>query len=289
MGRVATRPRRSARPAPSVRRTGSFPSSAATSASAVARASPITPMSTGRCAPMASASRSTWATRARCAIRVPWRVVHWFSAAPKATTTSASPSSCAATGDEKPPAMPTAYGSPANSPFATAEVASTAPVSSPSRRRAGPAPASTAPRPAMIAGRSACASSSARASTEPGRGGASAGSGGGSSGSHSAACTSSGSINTTARRSTVARRTARATSAIAVCGPCTRSATAPTDCTRPAWSIRKFERRAAAGVSAAITMTGVRLLAASVRPVTVLVSPGPWCTLQAASLPLTRP
>ena len=171
--------------------------------------------------------------------------------------------------------MPSAYGSPANSPLATAEVAITAPVSSPRRRSAGPAPASTAPRPATIAGRSASASSDASASTSPAAAALSSGSGGGSDGSQSAACTSSGSIRTTARRSTRARRTARATSAIAVAGPCTRSATAPTDSTSPAWSILKFERSAAAGVSAAITSSGVRLLAASVRPVTVFVSPGP--------------
>ena len=219
---------------------------------------------------------------------MPWRVVHWFSAAPKATTASASPSSRAASGDEKPPAMPTANGSPANSPLATAEVASTAPVSSPSRRSAGPAPESTAPRPAMIAGRSASARNDASVSIEPGRGGASWGRGGGNEGSHSAACTSSGSINTTARRSIRARRTARATSAIAVAGPCTRSATAPTASTSPAWSIRKFDRSAAAGTSAASTSSGVRLLAASVSPVIAFVSPGPWCTLHAASRPLTR-
>jgi hypothetical protein len=53
--------------------------------------------------------------------------------------------------------------------------------------------------------------------------------------------------------------------------------------------MRKFERMAAAGISGASTISGVRLLAASVRPVTVLVSPGPWCTLQAARRPLARP
>ena len=53
--------------------------------------------------------------------------------------------------------------------------------------------------------------------------------------------------------------------------------------------MRKFERMAAAGISGASTISGVRLLAASVRPVTVLVSPGPWWTLHAASRPLTRP
>ena len=32
---------------------------------------------------------------------------------------------------------------------------------------------------------------------------------------------------------------------------------------------------------------GVRLLAASVRPVRVFVSPGPWCTLQIPTSPRT--
>ena len=104
-------------------------------------------------------------------------------------------------------------------------------------------------------------------------------------GSQSAACTSSGSISTTARRSTRARRTARATSAIAVSGPCTRSATAPTDSTRPVWSIRKFERSAAAGVSAASSSSGVRLLAASVSPVIVFVSPGSLVHAAGGELP----
>ena len=104
----------------------------------------------------------------------------------------------------------------------------------------------------------------------------------------SAACTSSGAMSTTARRSTRARRTARATSATAVPGPWTRSATAPTERTSAAWSMRKFERIAAAGVSAATSTSGVRLLAASVSPVIAFVSPGPWCTLHAATVPLTR-
>ena len=71
-------------------------------------------------------------------------------------------------------------------------------------------------------------------------------------------------------------------------GPWTRSATAPTDVTSASWSIRKFERSAAAGVSAASTISGVRLFAASVSPVIAFVSPGPWWTLQSASRPLTR-
>ena len=54
------------------------------------------------------------------------------------------------------------------------------------------------------------------------------------------------------------------------------------------WSMRKLEVSAAAGASPASTSSGVRLLTASVSPVTVLVSPGPWCTLQMPTLPLTR-
>ncbi len=45
---------------------------------------------------------------------------------------------------------------------------------------------------------------------------------------------------------------------------------------------------AAAAVSAARRTSGVRLFAASVRPVIALVSPGPWCTVQTPVSPLTR-
>jgi hypothetical protein len=40
--------------------------------------------------------------------------------------------------------------------------------------------------------------------------------------------------------------------------------------------------------SGARTIRGVRLFAASVRPVIALVTPGPWCTVRAASRPDTR-
>ena len=140
----------------------------------------------------------------------------------------------------------------------------------------------------MIAGRSARDNASATAERSPGRTGASSGPNAGSVNSDEAACTSSGIISTTARRSTMARRTARVVSATALAGPCTRSATAPTDSTSASWSILKFERICAAGVSAASSTTGVRLLAASVSPVMALVSPGPWCTLATPSRPLTR-
>src|SRR5258708_28245904 len=98
---------------------------------------------------------------------------------------------------------------------------------------------------------------------------------------------SRGSISTTGRRSTSARRSARSVSATAVAGPCSRSATAPTDGTSWSWSIRKLERIAAAAVSAASSSRGVRLFAASVRPVIVLVRPGPWCTVHNPTRPVT--
>ena len=82
-------------------------------------------------------------------------------------------------------------------------------------------------------------------------------------------------MRTTARRRARAVWIARSVSATAVAGPCTRWATAPAASTIPAWSMRKFERTAAAGVSAATTTSGVRALAASVRPVIAFVSPGP--------------
>ena len=52
--------------------------------------------------------------------------------------------------------------------------------------------------------------------------------------------------------------------------------------------MRKFDRSAAAGTSAASSTSGVRLFAASVSPVIAFVSPGPWCTETTASRPLTR-
>lgn len=58
-------------------------------------------------------------------------------------------------------------------------------------------------------------------------------------------------------------------------GEWTRSATAPTAVTSAPWSIRKFDRTAAAPVSAASTINGVRLFAASVIPVIALVNPQP--------------
>ena len=84
-----------------------------------------------------------------------------------------------------------------------------------------------------------------------------------------------GMLSTTGRRSIRVRRRARAASSAAVSGPRTRSAMAPAVAARDPWSILKFDHSAPAGVSAASTSSGVRLFAASVSPVSVLVKPGP--------------
>ncbi len=97
-----------------------------------------------------------------------------------------------------------------------------------------------------------------------------------------------GRLTRTGRRSARARPHARTTSATAVAGDSARSWPAPTDAASPRWSMRKLERTAAAGVSPASTSMGVRLLAASVSPVTVLVTPGPWWTVQTPTRPLSR-
>src|SRR5215831_14343896 len=52
--------------------------------------------------------------------------------------------------------------------------------------------------------------------------------------------------------------------------------------------MRKLDRTAAPATSAASTSSGVRLLAASVMPVSALVSPGPWCTLKIPTRPVSR-
>ena len=110
-------------------------------------------------------------------ISAPWRVVHTFSAAPKAITTSASASSRWPSGVAKPPEIPSANGSPANSPLATArgrEHGAGQLAEAPQRR----ARRRTAPRRgrAMIAGRSARAARAATtASRSAGRTGARSG------------------------------------------------------------------------------------------------------------------
>ena len=62
-------------------------------------------------------------------------------------------------------------------------------------------------------------------------------------------------------------------SAIAEDAECTRSATAPTLRASASWSIRKFDPTAAPAVSAASTISGVRLFAASVMPVSGVGQP----------------
>jgi hypothetical protein len=225
---------------------------------------------------------------AEAPISLPWRVVHMLSEAPIASTTSELEIRSAASSDAKPPEIPIDQSPPANSPFPLALVASTAPTRSAIRSSAGPAWASTAPRPAMMTGRLALASASAAAWMERAAGSTGESVGGGTTGTASAvpASTPSGRFSSTGLRSIRARCTARAESAIAVSGLWTRSASAPTDTASAAWSMRKFER--APSLSAARSSSGVRLFAASVRPVAVFVRPGPWCTEHAGSSPLIR-
>ena len=252
--------------------------------------------STGRWAPIASASRSTWTTRAAGAMSAPWRVVHWFSAAPNATTTSASREQpggerrreAAGDAERVRVAARTARWRPR-------EVASSAPMRSPSRAQRRPgagqhgAAAGDDRRPLAPRAGSRPRACDGRARPGAARRERRGRRGGTASASQSAACTSSGSISTTARRST--RRAPHRARDVGHRGRPARARARrrrrPTR-TSASWSIRKFDRSAAAGVSAASTSTGVRLLAASVSPVIVFVRPGPWCTLQAASRPLTR-
>ena len=77
-------------------------------------------------------------------------------------------------------------------------------------------------------------------------------------------------------------------SAAAEAGECSRSGTAPTAVASAATSMRKLEDTAGPATSAASTSSGVRLLAASVMPVTALVSPGPWCTVSSPVRPAVR-
>ena len=114
----------------------------------------------------------------------PCRVVHIVSEAPHATTRSAPVISSTASGVANPPEIPNDHGSPAKSPFATADVASSAPHRS--ANAATSDPARRAPRPAMNTGRCAPSRSAASAATDASsaRGtphGATAGSGSGSS------------------------------------------------------------------------------------------------------------
>ncbi len=219
-------------------------------------------------------------------------MVHILSEQPHPTIRSAPRISSAVSGDAKPPLTSRYHGLPLNMPLATAEVASSAPLASARRSSEARARATRAPRPATNTGRLARRSASARAAATAGEGcGGRRSSAGGTTGAGSgngAACTSSGRLRTTVRRCVTAVRHARAASATAVRGAWTRSGTAPTARASPSWSTRKFERTAAAAVSAASTSMGVRLLAASVMPVMALVSPQPWCSESALTLRLVR-
>ena len=240
-----------------------------------------------RFAPSAAGSTSTWATVAPGAISRPCRVVHMLSVQPHATITSAPRISSAASGAANPPAT-SRYQGPEKRPFATAEVASSAPHRS--ARSASAGPAARAPRPAMNTGRCAPASRSASCPTAAGAGATSGSSGSTTDGGTvaSPAWTSSGRLSTTVRRSALARRTARIASSTAESAVAARSWAAPTAAASPAWSSAKLDRAPAAPVSAASTTIGVRLFAASAIPVSALVSPGPWCTVSTPSRPERR-
>ena len=140
-------------------------------------------------------------------------MVHMFSVQPQPTTRSACVISSAASGEANPPEIPSDQGSSWNSPFATADVASSAPHASASARSCSRA--SRAPRPATNTGRCDAVSSATSSATAAadGRTGASAGSAGTCIGcGAAAACTSSGRLSTTVRRCSTAVRKARTTS-----------------------------------------------------------------------------
>ena len=243
---------------------------------------------------------STWATVVPGVIRAPCRIVHMLSEQPQPTTRSAPRISSAASGEAKPPLTSRSHGLPRNSPLAAAEVASSAPQASASRSRSARAPECLAPRPAMKTGRCAAPIASASRAAEPGpsawRSSAARGPGpvalrpagvtltwaaraaasrSAAGGGQSPAWTSSGRARITVRRSSTAVWYARTVSSTAKSGECSRAGTAPTALARPATSILKLDLTALAATSAASTISGVRLFAASVMPVIALVSPGP--------------
>ena len=102
---------------------------------------------------MAAGSRSTWAIRVPALMMLPRRVVHMFNEAPKAMMRSDSAMKSAAAGDEKPPQIPRDQGLPLKRPYATADVARSAPVLSARSSTGALAPDRTAPRPARSSGR----------------------------------------------------------------------------------------------------------------------------------------
>ena len=210
-----------------------------------------------------------------------------FSAQPQPTTRSASRISSAASGEANPPEMPSDQGvageqavrdgrgreqRPGRRRRAPAAPAGAARAAAGDEHRAlrgreQPRPArSTAPRPAGP-GRARAP----RAAARPGAG---------------AACTSSGQVEHDRAPLLDGRPVGPddvGGAPTRACAPARR--TAPTAVTSASWSMRKFERTAAAPVSAASTSSGVRLFAASVMPVIALVSPQPWCTVSTAGPP----
>ncbi len=94
--------------------------------------------------------------------------------------------------------------------------------------------------------------------------------------------------STTVRRSRAAVRYARTASSIARLAECSTAGVAPTARVSASTPIRKLDCTAEALTSAASTSMGVRLLAASVIPVSAFVMPGPWCRLRIAGRPVLR-
>ena len=202
--------------------------------------------SAARCDPSASGSTSTWTTTASSAISRPCRIVHMFSVQPQPTTRSAPVISSAASGVAKPPETSRAQGLPVNRPFATADVASSAPLRSASRSSASRQPGPRAPRPATNTGRSAArerggeplqvrvrppAPPAGRPATAPAR-----------PAPVSSVCTSSGRLSSTARRSPTAVATAAAACSTASSADVTRIGIAPTAAASAGWSTWKLER-----------------------------------------------
>ena len=183
-------------------------------------------------------------------ISVPCRVVHMFSAQPQPTTRSASRISSAASGEANPPEMPSDERSPANSPLATAEVASSAPERR-AERRATRGPAPRAPRPATKTGRSRPRSGRGQFVDRSGRGRTGAGTADRRQRGvrrRRLACTSSGRFSTTVRRSLDGGAVGPDDVGDAPIRPC---APGPRP-RRPrvasaSWSMRKLERTAGRG------------------------------------------
>src|SRR4051794_22118929 len=210
-----------------------------------------------------------------------------FSVQPQPTIRSAPAISSAASGEANPPETSSDHGFPANSPLATAEVASSAPERSARCSSAARHPGPRAPRPATNTGRRALRRAVVSRSTSR----RSAGGGGGGNGRASEAgenasaagraWTSRGRLRSTVRLCCTAVATASAARRGASPAESTRIGTAPTAWASAGWSTKKFDR---GWVASAVTTTrGVRLFAASVIPVSALVTPQPWCRLTAAT------